>query len=50
MLDLKQIICRPLDVLADTVPVRGAKEESPQDEHVKGTLQQSDPIRLFSCH
>jgi hypothetical protein len=39
MLHLQEIVCCPLDVLADLVAVSRTIEECPQNQHVKGALQ-----------
>src|SRR5690348_3354215 len=50
MLHLKKIICRPLYVLADLVPVRRSVQQRSQDEHVQRSLEQIPSLLCLICH
>jgi hypothetical protein len=39
MLHLQEIVCRPLNVLADFMAVSWTVKECPQNQHVRGALQ-----------
>ena len=46
MLHLEKIVRRPLDILADLVPVHRPVQQRSQNQHVQRALQQ---IRALSC-
>jgi hypothetical protein len=44
MLHLQELIRGPLNVLADLVTMSRSIEKGPQDEHVKRSLKEPDPL------
>src|SRR5258708_18823354 len=50
MFHLQDVIRAPLDMLCDLVPVRGAKYQRAQNQHVQGALQQLNSFVGFFRH
>src|SRR5580700_5166159 len=50
MLHLQEFIRSPLNVLPDLVTVRRSIEKRPQDEHVKRSLEEPDPLLRLLRH
>ena len=50
MLHLQEFIRGPLYVLPDLVTVSRSIEKRPQDEHVKRSLEETDPLLRLLCH
>jgi len=50
VLHLQEFICSPLNVLPDLVTVSGSIEKRPQDEHVKRSLEEPDPLLRLLRH
>jgi hypothetical protein len=50
MLHLQEFIRSPLNVLSDLVTVSRSIEKRPQDEHVKRSLEEPDPVLRLLRH
>ena len=50
VLHLQEFIRSPLNVLPDLVTVRRSIEKRPQDEHVKRSLEEPDPLLRLLRH
>src|SRR5258708_19175239 len=50
VLHLQEFIRGPLNVLPDLVPVSRSMEKRPQDEHVKRSLEEADPLLCLLRH
>jgi hypothetical protein len=50
VLHLQEFIRGPLNVLPDLVTVSRSIEKGPQDEHVKSSLQEPDPLLCLLRH
>jgi hypothetical protein len=50
VLHLQEFIRGPLNVLPDLVTMGRSIEQGPQDEHVKRSLEQSNPLRCLPFH
>jgi hypothetical protein len=47
MLDLQDAIGGALDVFCDLMAMSGSKEQSTQDEHIEGTLEEFSAVWRF---
>jgi hypothetical protein len=50
VLDLQHFVAGALNVFGDGVPVSGAEEQSAEDEHVQGSLEELDAIGVLFGH
>ena len=50
VLHLQELIRGPLNVLPDLVTVGRSTEKGPQDEHVKRSLKEADPLLCLFRH
>jgi hypothetical protein len=50
VLHLEKIVCRPLNMLTDLVPVSGTIKKRPQNKHVKSALEKACALLRLLCH
>lgn len=50
MLHLEELIRCSLNVLSDLVTMSGSIKKRPQDEHVQGSLENTNPLLCRFCH
>jgi hypothetical protein len=50
VLHLQNIVCGPLNVLADRMAVSRSTKKRPQDELVKTALKKTDTLLFQICH